>query len=134
LRTLRKVIDISLPFAGVAVVLGAVLFMREDLRMQIAVVGLGMLLIEVGVWKGAHRLLPSERKYLALRVEGDLFIKLLRQLNAAALALRENDSPERHEAFEEVRDAMRQTVERMAHVAGKTDAELASEREVSASA
>jgi len=130
LRTLRKVIDISLPFAGVAVVLAAVLFIRDDLRMQIAVVGLGMLLIEVGVWKGAHRLLPSERKYLALRTEGDLFMKLLRQLNAAALVLRENESPERHQAFEEVRDAMRQAVERMAHVAGKTDAELASEQEV----
>ncbi len=130
MRTLRKVIDISLPFAGVAVVLAAVLFIRDDLRMQIAVVGLGMLLIEVGVWKGAHRLLPSERKYLALRTEGDLFMKLLRQLNAAALVLRENESPERHQAFEEVRDAMRQAVERMAHVAGKTDAELASEQEV----
>jgi len=134
LRILRKIIDISLPFAGVAAVLGAVLFMREDLRMQIVVVGLGMLLIEVGVWKGAHRLLPSDRKYLALRTEGDLFIKLLRQLNAAALALREHDSPERRQAFEEVRDAMGQTVDRMAHVAGKTDAELASERAVSASA
>jgi hypothetical protein len=134
LRTLRKVIDISLPLAGVAVVLGAVLFMREDLRMQIAVVGLGMVLIEVGVWKGAHRLLPSDRKYLALRTEGNLFMKLLRELNVAALALRENDSPEHRQAFEEVRDAMRQAVERMVHVAGKTDAELASEREVSASA
>ncbi|MFQ5754615.1 MAG: hypothetical protein ACE5H7_00840 [Acidiferrobacterales bacterium] len=134
MRTLRKVIDISLPFAGVAVILGAVLFMRADLTMQIAVVGFGMVLIEVGIWKGAHRLLPSERKYPALRTEGHLFMKLLRRLNAVALALRENDSPERRQAFEEVQDAMRQAVERMAHVAGKTDAELASERKVSASA
>jgi hypothetical protein len=130
LRTLRKVIDLSLPFVGVAVILGAVLFVREDLRTQIAVVGLGMLLIEVGVWKGAHKLLPSERKYIALRAEGDQFIKLIRQLNAAALALRETDSPEGRQTFEGVRKAMREAVERMAHVAGKTDAELASEREL----
>ena len=88
MRTLRKIIDISLPLLGVAVILSAVLFVRDNLRTQIAFVGLGMVLIEVGVWKVAHKLLPNERKYLALRAEGDLIIKMVRQLNAAALAMK----------------------------------------------
>ncbi len=132
MRTLRKVIDIGLPLLGVAVILSAVLVVKDNLRIQIALVGLGMVLIEVGVWKAAHKLLPDDRKYLALRTEGDLFVKLIRQLNAAALAMKESDSPEYRQAFEEVRDAMQQAVERMADVAGKTNAELASEPEGSA--
>jgi hypothetical protein len=132
LRTLRKFIDIAVPLAGVAVILGAVLFLRADLRVQIAVVGLGMLLIEVGVWKIPHQLLGTGRKYLALRTEVDHFLRLVRQLNSAALALREDNSPRNRQALQEVPEAMRQAVDRMVHVAGKTETELASEREVPA--
>ncbi|MEE9595514.1 MAG: hypothetical protein V3V96_01935 [Acidiferrobacterales bacterium] len=120
MRTLRKSIDIGLPLLGVAVILVAVLFARGDLRLQLAIVGVGMVLLELGVWKAAHRILPTGRRYLALRVESDLFMQLVRQLNTAALAKKQNGS----QAFEEVRDAMRQSVERMAEVAGKTNAEL----------
>ena len=42
MRTLRRVIDIGLPLLGVAVILCAVLFVRDNLRTQIAFVGLGM--------------------------------------------------------------------------------------------
>jgi hypothetical protein len=132
LRTLRKFIDIAVPLAGVAVILGAVLFLRADLRVQIAVVGLGMLLIEVGVWKIPHQLLGTGRKHLALRTEVDHFLRLVRQLNNAALALREDNSPQNRQALQEVPEAMRQSVDRMVHVAGKTETELAGEREVPA--
>ncbi len=125
MRTLRKTIDIGLPLVGVAVILAAVLFVRDDLRIQLAIVGLGMVVLELGVWKAAHRILPTGRRYLALRAESDLFVQLVRQLNTAALAKKQNDSQAHKQVFEEVRDAMRQSVERMAEVAGKTNAELA---------
>jgi hypothetical protein len=71
LRILRQRLDTGLPILGVVVILSAALFMRE-LRSQVAIVVLGMLLLEVGVWKLAHYVLPSERQYLALRCETDL--------------------------------------------------------------
>lgn len=132
MTTLRKLIDIAIPLTGVAVILGAVLFLRSDLRVQIAVVGLGMLLIEIGVWKFPHQLLGTGRKYLALRTEVERFLALVRQLNSAAIALRLDDSPQNRQALQQVPDAMRQAVDRMVHVAGKTEAELAAEREVPA--
>lgn len=132
MTTLRKLIDIAIPLTGVAIILGAVLFLRSDLRVQIAVVGLGMLLIEVGVWKFPHQLLGTGRKYLALRTEVDHFLTLVRQLNSAAIALRLDDCPQNRQALQQVPDAMRQAVDRMVHVAGKTEAELAAEREVPA--
>jgi hypothetical protein len=128
LRILRQVLDPGLLALGVVVILSAVFFVRE-LRGQVAIVLLGILLIEVGVWKLAHPLLPSERRYLALRCEVDLFVTLVRQLNTAALMVKANDSPAHRHEFEEVQQAMRQTVERIFAVAGKTDAELASECE-----
>ena len=124
MRTLRKIIDIGLPLAGVALILAAVLFVRDDLRIQLAIVGAGMVVLELGVWKAAHLILPTGRRYLALRAESDRFMLLVRQLNTAALAVKQNGSQAHKQAFEEVEDAMRQSVERMAAVAGKTNAEL----------
>jgi hypothetical protein len=123
---IRKSIDIGLALVGVAVILLAVLFVRDDLRLQLAIVGLGMVVLELGVWKAAHRVLPSGRRYLALRAESYQFLQLVRELNTAALAVKQNDSQAHKRAFEGVRDAMRKSVERMAEVAGKTNAELES--------
>ncbi len=128
MRFLRQCIDIALPLLGVAVILGSVLFVRENLKTQLAIVGIGMVLIELGVWKAAHRLLPNERKFNALRAEGDRFIGLVRKLNQAALALREAESPENKESFGAVQDEMRQAIQRMSNVAGKTDKEIAAQR------
>ena len=129
LRILRQRLETGLPILGVIVILSAVLFVRE-LRGQVAIVVLGMLLMEVGIWKLAHHVLPSERTYLALRCETELFLTLVRQLNAAALLVKAHDVPSHRHAFEEVRYAMQQTVERLCEVAGKTNADLAAERDV----
>lgn len=126
MRVIRKSIDIGMPLVGVAVILAAVLIVRDDLRLQLAIVGLGMVVLELGVWKAAHRVLPTGRRYLALRAESDQFLRLVRELNTAALAVKQSDSQAHTQAFEEVRDAMRWSVERMAAVAGKTNAELES--------
>ena len=126
----RRFIDIALPFVAVAAILGAVLFVRDNLVIQVAIVGLGMVALEVGTWKLRQQVLMNKRKDLALRAEGDEFLKHLRHLHATATAMRENDTAENHEAFEGARDAMRQSVERMVAMAGKTDTELAAERDV----
>ncbi len=130
LRRLLQAIDTGLPFVGVLVILSAVLFVREDLRVQAPIVVLGILMLEAGIWKLAHQILPSERTYHALRCEGDQFLGLIRQLNTAALAVTERDTPENHQAFEEIRDAMHRSVDCMARLAGKTDAEPADTEDV----
>ena len=132
MRALRNVIDISLPFVGVGVIVGAMVTMRESLWSQVALVGLGVLLIQLGIWKTAHQLMPNGRQYLTLRAEVDQFVGFIRELNTAALAVREDDSPQNRLAFEIVQGRMRQAVARMAAVAGKTDAEIAAERKISA--
>ena len=131
MSTFRKVINIGLPFVAVAAILGAVLFVRDNLSLQVAIVGLGMLGLEVGTWKLRQQVLVNQRKDLALRAEGDEFLRQLRELHAAASAMKQNDAAEHHQAFEDARDAMRQSVERIAAMAGKTDTELASERDLS---
>ena len=128
-RVLRQIIDTGLPLLGVCVTLGAVLFL-EALHVRVAIVVLGLLLIETGVWKLAHQLLPSERQFHSLRSEGERFLLLIRHLNDAALALQDHDGPETREAFADVREMMHQSVERMAEVAGKTEAELAARHEL----
>ncbi len=126
-RTLRKVLDTGLPFVGVVVILSTMIWVRE-LRLQIAIVAVGIMLIEVGVWKLAHRILPSERKYVALRTEVDQFIALVRQLNTAALAWHESGSLEHLTEFEAIQKLMEQSVEQMTEVAGKTDAQVADQQ------
>ena len=129
LRRLRHAIDTGLPFVGVLVILSAVLFVK-GLRVQTPIVVLGILILEAGIWKLAHQILPSERTYHALRCEGDQFLGLIRQLNTAALAVTERDTPENHQAFEEIRDAMHRSVDCMARLAGTTDAEPADTEDV----
>lgn len=60
MRIVRRILDIGLPLAGVVIILSAVLFLQE-IRSQIAVVLVGIILIEAGVWKIAHQLLPNDR-------------------------------------------------------------------------
>jgi len=78
LRRWRRRLDPCVSVLGILVILGAVLFSQE-LRTQILVTTCGIVLMEVGVWRLAQRLLPSERQYHALRVEVDRFLQLVRQ-------------------------------------------------------
>lgn len=77
----------------------------------------------------AYRHLANKHKYLALRAEVNHFLTLVRQLNAAALALKEHDAPETQHTFEHVRQTMQESVERLATMAAKTETELAIETE-----
>ena len=84
LRTLLQWIDTGLPFVGVLVIMAAILFVH-DVSGQIVVAALGILMIEAGVWRLAHQLLPNQRRYHALRAELNGFYTLAGQLNEVAL-------------------------------------------------
>ena len=127
LRRWRRRLDPCVSVLGILVILGAVLFSQE-LRTQILVTTCGIVLMEVGVWRLAQRLLPSERQYNALRAEVDRFLQLVRHLNTAALARKAHDATETRQAFAQAHQEMQKAVARMATLAGKTDAELAAEK------
>ena len=127
MRRLLRIIDAVVPIVGVLIVLGAVLFVLQ-LRVQVALVVVGLLLVQVGVWKVASQMLPDERRFTALRREVDSFIDLVRLLNRAALALRADESVRTRQEFDAVRSALHDAVDQMVAVAGKDEAEVVTER------
>ncbi len=129
IRTLRYAFDTWMPIIGVMVILSAVLFV-DEIRVQVAIVIIGILLVEAGVWKLSQLLLPNERQFVGLRAEGDHFIMLIRHLNASALALKAHDNQDNQQAVDNVRDAMHQSVDRMVTVAGQTEEEACDRSEV----
>lgn len=122
MRKLRRILHLTVPAVGMALVIGAVLF-GESLPIQLFLVLAGLLLTEAGIWRLADPLLPDERKYLALRAETDHFMTLVRQLNAAAVALDEGEERGPRFALEEVRTEMHRSIDRMVNFAGKAGEE-----------
>lgn len=122
-RTIRRLIEIGLPVVGTLVVFAAILLMPGQTTVQMGMAAGGVVMIQAGIWRLAHPLLPSERKYEGLRREVDYFILLVRRLNAAALGVKEVDNEATRSAFNATQDKMRESFERMALLAGKTDEE-----------
>ncbi|HEX6589409.1 MAG TPA: hypothetical protein VF039_10320 [Longimicrobiales bacterium] len=125
MRRLRRTIEMGLPVLGVVVVLAGVLFFARSLYVQLIVVLLGLLLIQAGIWKLANPVLPSERRYNALRAEVDAFILLVRRLNRATLQNTSDPTPANRARLLQIRDEMMESVHRMEAVAGRTEGELA---------
>lgn len=123
MRKFRRILHLIVPAVGMALVIGAVLF-GEHLAVQLFLVVAGLLMTEAGLWRLADPILPDERKYMALRVETDHFTALVRQLNAAALALDEGDVSGSRFALDEVQTEMHRSVDRMVSFAGKTHDEV----------
>ena len=130
-RPLRIILDRSLRILGMVLVVGAILLGRS-IYSQLAVVLVGLMCIELGVWQLAHRLLPNDRRFHALRRELDAFVECSRQLNQAALAIQINDTPEQRAAFDDLRRALHRSVDVISEVAGKRQEDLprASEEEM----
>ncbi len=125
-RKLRRILHMIVPAVGMALVIGAVLF-GESLAIQLFLVLAGLLLTEAGLWRLADPILPDERKYVALRSEADHFMTLVRQLNAAAVALDEGDERGSRFAIDELQTEMHRSIDRMVSFAGKTKGEMDSE-------
>jgi hypothetical protein len=116
-RRIRRAIEIGMPLLGMLVIFGSVLFGPSSLQAQVLMVLSGILILEAGVWGLTNGLLPNERRYLALREEGDHFLGLIRTLNSAAVA--RDLGEESDERFRDTRAQMHSSVERMAELAGK---------------
>jgi hypothetical protein len=117
----RKAVSVGISILGAALVFLAIILppLSVNLGRQVLVALLGILLIEAGVWKLAERVLPTQRRYHALRAEVARFLELTRSLNARAVEVRAVGSDDVHAALEEDLQALHATVERMAEVAGK---------------
>lgn len=126
MRKIRRLVHLLVPAVGMALVIGAVLF-GESLVVQLFLVIAGLLMTEAGLWRLADPILPDERKYLALRTETDHFMALVRQLNAAALAMDEGPDRGSALALDEVRAEMHRSIDRMVNFAGRTDDEVGPE-------
>ena len=116
-RKIRRIMEIGIPLSGMGIIFGFVLFGPDSLQQQVLLVLVGVLILEAGVWGLMNGLLPNERRYLALREEGDHFLGLIRILNQAAVARDKGDGGDAR--FRDTRAQMHASVERMAELAGK---------------
>ena len=79
MRRLRQVIDRFVVYGGVIVVLSAIV-VADTSQAQMVLVLLGLLLVQLGIWRIASRLLPGTRTNQQLRDEMDQFLASVREL------------------------------------------------------
>lgn len=79
MRGLRQVIDRIVTHGGALVVLSAIVVVEASLH-QVVLVLLGLLLVQLGTWRIASRVLPSRRTNPRLRSEVDQFLESVREL------------------------------------------------------
>ena len=79
MRRLRQVIDRFVVYGGVIVTLSAIV-VQDTTRAQVVLVLLGLLLVQLGIWRIASRVLPSTRTNQRLRDEVDQFLASIREL------------------------------------------------------
>ena len=79
MRKLRQIIDRFVVYGGVVVVLSAIV-VQDTTRAQVVLVLLGLILVQLGIWRIASRVLPSTRTNQRLRDEVDQFLASIREL------------------------------------------------------
>jgi hypothetical protein len=116
-------LEAGLSVFGVLTIFAALLIVPADrVQLQIMVTLAGILALEAGIWGLTQQLMPNDRQFVDLRVEGEHFIDLMRDLNQAVLASRggasdaEGDSEEIPVRFEEALARMHESVDRMGKV------------------
>jgi len=119
-----RVVEISAIIAGGVVVLAGIA-LADDRNTQLAVAVAGLLITQIGRLKLGRPTYSVDRRFQALRREVDHFILLVRRLNAAALGARESESAPARQVFETTQQKMRESFDRMALLAGRTDEEVA---------
>ncbi len=103
MQQLRNVIDRLVIYTGVLLVLGTMLFTKAS-AMQIPLVVAGLLILQLGVWRVASRLLPNARRNHLLREEVNQFVKHVREMYRAANA-------QEASAFDTIADKLRARTE-----------------------
>ena len=79
MRRLRQVVDRIVVYGGVIVVLSAIVVVEAS-RTQVVLVLLGLLLVQLGIWRMVSGMLPSRRTNQLLRDEVDQFLASVREL------------------------------------------------------
>lgn len=120
-RNIRRNIDAGLTGIGIAVIFSAIILGTSlDIRAQMPIALLGVLLMEAGIWGLASKLVPNQRKYTKLRSEGDHMLQLIRELNAAAIAKERGEEDSRR--FQDTLAAMHDSVVKMSSLASADNA------------
>ncbi len=115
-RNIRRNIDAGLTGLGIAVIFSSIILGTSlDIRAQMPIALLGVLLMEAGIWGLASKLVPNQRKYTGLRSEGDNMLQLIRELNAAAIAKERGEEDSKR--FQETLAAMHESVLKMSTLA-----------------
>ena len=79
MRKLREVIDRIITYGGVLVVLSTIV-VAEASPDQVVLVLLGLLLVQLGIWRIGSRSFPNTRTNQRLRDEVDQFLASIREL------------------------------------------------------
>jgi hypothetical protein len=119
-RLHRSSLDKSLAIGGVILILLQVLLIA-DVRLQVAVVLIGILVNQVGVWGLAERFMPDRRINLELRSEVDAFIRSVRKLRGLG---KEGDPA----TLDATKAEMHESVDRIADIAVDRAPEGSSDR------
>ncbi len=116
-KSWRQVVNRATPFvgslAGMIIILVTVISVAESVN-TIAMVTLGILVLELGIWYGANPIFTNARQNHALRDELDRFVDLVRQLNRVATTSHTEDE------IEGVNAEMHVSVDAMVRMAGDT--------------
>lgn len=115
-KKLRRNIDMVLTAVGIAVVFSAIILGTSlDVRAQMPIALIGVLLMEAGIWGLSAKFVPNQRKYTSLRDEGDRMLDLIRELNSAAIA--KEIGTEDAKRFQQTLEAMHSSVLKMSELA-----------------
>jgi hypothetical protein len=122
MRKIRASFHFALTIAGVTVIAYAVIGL-EQLYERLLLAGLGIVLLEAGIWQITQSLFPNERAYKPLRKETDYFVSLVRRLNNNAVAAQRGTASAVHD-LQQVHEEMHHSVDRMMRLAGLTEEDL----------
>ncbi len=79
MRGLRQVVDRIVVYGGVIVVLSSIVVVEASVN-QVVLVLLGLLLVQLGIWRIVSGMLPSRRTNQLLRDEMNQFLASVREL------------------------------------------------------
>jgi hypothetical protein len=115
-KNIRRNIDLALTAVGIAVVFSVIILGTSlDVRAQMPIALIGVLLMEARIWGLSSKFIPNQRKYTSLREEGDRMLDLIRELNSAAIA--KEIGTEDAKRFQITLEAMHTSVLKMSELA-----------------
>ena len=77
-KNIRRNIDLALTAVGIAVVFSAIILGTSlNVRAQMPIAIIGVLLMQAGIWGLSAKFIPNQRRYTNLREEGDRMLDLI---------------------------------------------------------